>query len=238
MYILVLIIIFIASFIRSLFGFGEALIAVPLLAFAMPVEMAAPIAISVSITISIFLLIHDWRYVHFYSVWRLFISTCFGIPVGIWLLISIPEYVIKTSIAVIIIIFSIFFLFKKSRVEIKKENVAFLFGFLAGILGGVGMNGPPIVAYGILRRWSPQQFRATLHGYFFPTSILLLLGYWKTGLLVPTVCHYYLISLPVIVSAIFIGRTLNKQIDSDIFIICIHSGLIIIGLALLMQAYI
>ena len=71
----VLTILFIASFIRSAFGFGEALIAVPLLAFAMPVEVAAPIAALVSITVAVVAIAQDWRHIHFRSA-----ATCFWLP--------------------------------------------------------------------------------------------------------------------------------------------------------------
>ena len=45
-------VIFIATLIRSAFGFGEALVAVPLLALLIPVEVAAPLAVLVSITVA------------------------------------------------------------------------------------------------------------------------------------------------------------------------------------------
>jgi hypothetical protein len=59
------------------------------------------------------------------------------------------------------------------------------------------MNGPPLVIYGAMRRWSPQHFRATLQGYFLPASVVAMVGYWFAGLWVPAVSHYYLMSLPV-----------------------------------------
>ncbi len=40
-------IVFVATVIRSAFGFGEALVAVPLLALIVPVEVAAPVAVLV-----------------------------------------------------------------------------------------------------------------------------------------------------------------------------------------------
>jgi uncharacterized membrane protein YfcA len=43
---------FVATLVRSAFGFGEALIAVPLLAFVLPVGIAAPVAVLVSITVA------------------------------------------------------------------------------------------------------------------------------------------------------------------------------------------
>lgn len=45
MLIFVMTVIFLATFIRSAFGFGEALVAVPLLALIMPVDVAAPVAV-------------------------------------------------------------------------------------------------------------------------------------------------------------------------------------------------
>ncbi len=46
-------VVFLATLIRLALGFGEALIAVPLLALLMPVEVAAPPAALVSITVAV-----------------------------------------------------------------------------------------------------------------------------------------------------------------------------------------
>jgi len=48
----VLAVIFVATIVRSTFGFGEALVAVPLLALRIPVSVAAPLAVLVSITVA------------------------------------------------------------------------------------------------------------------------------------------------------------------------------------------
>ena len=98
------------------------------------------------------------------------------------------------------------------------------------------MNGPPLVMYGAMRRWSPQHFRATLQGYFLPASLVALAGYWFAGVWVPEVTHYYLISLFVAIPAIWIGRVLNHHLRHDRFIIYVHAGLVCIGMVLLFQA--
>ncbi len=235
---LVMAIIFLATFIRSAFGFGEALVAVPLLALIMPIEIAAPVAVLVSITVALVALAQDWCHVQFRSAGLLFASTCFGIPIGLWLLAAVPETVVKTVLAFVIIVFSVFCLLNKSPVALTSDRLAPVFGFVAGILGGAyGMNGPPLVAFGTLRRWSPQQFRATLQGYFLPASIVVMFGYWAGGLWVSTVTRYYLLALPIIVVAIFAGRAANNRFNSHTFIVCVHCGLIVVGAALLLQAY-
>jgi len=110
-------------------------------------------------------------------------------------------------------------------------------GFCAGVLGGAyGMNGPPLVVYGSMRRWTAQHFRATLQGYFLPASIIGMIGYWIAGLWVPTVTHYFLISLPVTFLAIFLGRLLNHRMHGDNFLKYIYLCLVVIGAILLGQA--
>lgn len=234
----ILAILFVAAFIRSAFGFGEALVAVPLLAFIIPVEVAAPIAVLVSITVSTVVVAQDWRHIHVRSAGWLFVSTLAGVPLGLWLLSAAPGAVVKAVLATVIMVFSAYMLFNRRPVVLKTDKLASLFGFLAGILGGAyGMNGPPLVAYGTLRRWSPQHFRATLQGYFLPASMVIMTGYWLAGFWTQDVTRYYLLSLPLIVAAIVAGRMANRRLSGRIFVIFVHCGLIMAGAALLWQSY-
>lgn len=159
----VLAVIFVATLIRSAFGFGEALVAVPLLALLIPVEVAAPLAVLVSITVAAVIVLEDWHKIHFGSAWRLILSTLFGIPLGLLLLTAVPGPVVKAVLAIVIITFSGYCLARRTPLELRDDRLAWVFGFGAGVLGGAyGMNGPPLVVYGTLRRWPAEQFRATL----------------------------------------------------------------------------
>lgn len=234
----VMIILFFATLVRSAFGFGEAMIAVPLLALFISVEVAAPVAALVSITVAGIIVLQDWHEIHFRSAGWLIFSTLFGIPFGLLLLTKLPEPVVKTVLAIVIISFSVFSLTYKQHRELKDERWTWLFGFSAGVLGGAyGMNGPPLVLYGSLRKWSPGHFRATLQGYFFPASILVMCGYWWAGLWTAEVNRYYLASLPVVILAIVLGRIINRCLSKGRFLILVHLGLIAIGLALLALAF-
>jgi uncharacterized protein len=233
----VVVVIFLATLIRSAFGFGEALVAVPLLALVIPVEVAAPLAVLFSITVAAIIVVQDWHRIHLGSAWRLFLSTLFGIPLGLLLLTAVPEHVVKAVLAVVIGAFSVYCLASGSRFELKSDRLAWLFGFSAGVLGGAyGMNGPPLVVYGTLRRWSPEHFRATLQGYFLPASLVGMAGYWLAGLWVPAVNRYYLWSLPFAVGAIFLGRVANQRMKGRSFIVYVHLGLIGVGMILLIQS--
>jgi uncharacterized membrane protein YfcA len=237
----VLLVIFIATIFRSAFGFGESLVAVPLLAWWLPLNVAVPLSVLVSVTIAGVVVAQDWKKIHFRSAGGLILYTLIGIPLGLLLLTSVDERVVKIVLGVVIIIFSIYLLVGKQLKELKTDNRAWLFGcgLLAGILGGAyGINGPPLVIYGAKRRWSAQHFRATLQGYFLIASMVGVIGYWLTGLLVAAVIHYYLLSLPVLLPAVFIGRVINHRLHGDSFFKYVYFVLLGIGLFLLINAII
>lgn len=226
-----------ATLIRSAFGFGEALVAVPLLALIMPVEVAAPVAALVSITVAGVVLVQDWSEVHVRSAGWLVFPTFLGIPLGLLLLTRVAEPIVKGALACVIIAFSTYSLLGRRQHSLENDRLAWLFGFGAGVLGGAyGMNGPPLVIYGALRGWSPKHFRATLQGYFLPASVVVMCGYWLAGLWTPAVSRYYLVSLPVVLVAIFSGRVINRRIPGPRFLLYVHVGLTAIGAMLLVQA--
>lgn len=235
----ILLVVFFATIIRSTFGFGEALIAVPLLALILPVGIAAPVAVLLSITIAAVVVVQDWQKIHVRSTGWLLAPTILGIPLGIALLTSSHQRLVKAALATVILAFSGYFLIGKRLPELRRDSRPWLLGcgFFAGVLGGAyGMNGPPLVMYGAMRRWSPQHFRATLQGYFLPASMVVMAGYWISGLWVPAVTHYYLLSLPVALPAIFLGRAANHRLRDDAFLKYVHFGLVCVGTVLLIQA--
>jgi uncharacterized membrane protein YfcA len=230
-------VIFVATVIRSAFGFGEALIAVPLLALLMPVEVAAPLAVLLSITVAGVVVIQDWHKIHVRSAGWLIFFTLFGIPCGLLVLTTVAEAIVKALLGIVIIAFSLYCLLSRTQLELKTDRLAWVFGFSAGVLGGAyGMNGPPLVVYGALRRWSPEQFRATLQGYFLPASLVGMVGYWLAGLWVPAVTRYFILSLLPAIAAIFLGRAINQRLDGGRFLRYVHIGLMMVGAVLLVQS--
>jgi uncharacterized membrane protein YfcA len=235
----ILLIVFAATLIRSTFGFGEALIAVPLLALFLPITLATPLAALLSVTIGAVVVLQDWKKIHFRSASWLVGTSLFGIPLGLLLLTSSHPRAIKIVLALTIMAFSLYSLLGKKRVVLHQDSRVWLSlcGFTAGVLGGAyGMNGPPLAVYGAMRRWSAQHFRATLQAYFLPASLLGLIGYWWMGLWVPAVTRDYLLSLPVALPAIFLGRMLNRRIHGGSFVRYVYLGLIAIGALLIVQA--
>lgn len=237
--LLVLAIVFVATVIRSAFGFGEALIAVPLLVLCMPLRVAAPLAVLLSIAIAAMVVAQDWRHVHLRSAAGLLLATVFGIPLGLLVLTNGHQELVKAGLGILIALFAVFSLAARDTLRLKNEHRALLLlsGFLAGILGGAyGMNGPPLVIYGSLRGWSPRHFRATLQAYFLPASILGMIGFWSAGLWTRTVTHEFLLSVPVMLPAVFLGRAINHRFSGAAFLRYVYCGLLLLGGMLFVEA--
>ena len=229
-------IVFIATLTRSTFGFGDAMVGMPLLVMVIPLEAATPLVGLMGITASSTILIRHWRDVHIKSVWPLILYTLVGIPIGILLLKGLYENVMKSILALVIIVFSLYKLFKPKLFTLANDKLARIFGLASGILGGAyNTNGPPVVIYGTLRRWAPEKFRATLQGYFFPTGALIAIGHCIGGLWTKPVLVNYALSLPVVLAAIFLGGRINRRIPKDRFDNYIYIFLVILGVCLLVS---
>jgi len=237
--IYVVLVIFLATLIRSVFGFGEALVAVPLLALWIPVRTAAPLAVSISVMVALIIVIQDWQHVEFRSAGGLLASTIVGIPLGVLLLTYGNRRVVTAGLGLVILAFALHALLRRRVHELQAGNLPWLLGcgFCAGILGGAfGMNGPPLAIYGAMRRWSAHRFRATLQGYFLPASALGSGGYFFAGLWRSEVTRYFLLSVPCALVAILLGGFLNRRLRADAFVRYVYAGLVVVGVVLLLQA--
>jgi len=62
-------------------------------------------------------------------------------------------------------------------------------------------------------------------------------GYGLAGLWGLDVTRYYLLSLPLALLAIFLGRVANRRLNARSFILYVHVGLIVVGIVLLVQSW-
>ena len=57
-----------------------------------------------------------------------------------------------------------------------------------------------------------------LQAYFLPASVIGMVGYWLAGLWVEAVTHYYLVCLPALLPAVWLGRVVNHRLYGDAFL--------------------
>lgn len=231
--ILILLVIFISTLLRSAFGFGNALIAMPLLILLLDLKTATPLVALVGIVTALVMLLREWRQLEIREVLSLLLASLAGIPVGLYLLVSLPENIIKGILGLVLILFGVFNLTGITLPKLKGKWLALPFGFFSGILGGAyNANGPPIVIYGLLRAWNKKKFRVTLQGYFLLTGAVVSAGHGLSGLWSRQVLIYFLISLPVVVLGVLAGGRLAKRFSEEQFNRALNLILVTLGLAM------
>ena len=190
-------------------------------------------------TIAAIILLRNWRVADLNATWRLVLSSCFGIPVGLFLLKDVPEDLMKVFLGIVVILFSLYNLANRHLKIIDLRRVgggsmlAYLFGFVAGVLGAAyNTSGVVITVYATLRDWAPDRFRSTLQSYFVFTGLLILAGHGLAGLWTPEVLKFYVTAVPLILVAIFLGGKLHRFIPQGQFDGYVNVGLLIMGLLL------
>lgn len=231
--LLTAIILFLSTLVRATIGFGDALIAMPLLAMVMGVQTATPLVALVSSTSTLIVLLGHWRRVDLSAAWRLIVSSLVGIPLGLLFLKQVPESAVEVVLGALLVVFGLYNLVAPELPTLRDDKLAYAYGLVAGVLGGAyNTNGPPIVIYGAMRNWPPDEFLATLQCYFLPTGLMILVGHALAGLWTPPVLRLYACMLPVTVLAAFLGSRLNRYIPGDRFSRIIYGFLVVSGMLL------
>ncbi len=223
-------ILFGASLISATFGFGSALFAMPLLTLQLGLNTATPLFGLVGVTLSTIILLRNWQRVELASAWRLIVATLAGIPLGVFLVQHLPGNLITHALGIGLMGFGLYRLANWRIPKLGRPGWAIPFGLVAGVLGGAyNTNGPPVVIYGEMRRWPPDQFRATLQSYFFPTGLGIVLTHGLSGLWTVHIFELYGVSLPGILVAIAIGGWFNTHLPTERFRTLLSVLLIILG---------
>ncbi len=226
-------IIFVSTMVRSTFGFGNALVAMPLLVLVIGVKEATPLIALVGLIVSLIMLFREWREFIWKDTLVLLISSLAGLPLGLLMLTAFPENIVRTILGVILIGFGLYNLLGIQLPVLENPALAVPFGFLAGILGGAyNANGPPVVIYGMMRGWKKEAFRASLQGFFFVSSLMIVAGHVISGLWSGQILKEFLFSLPGVILAIFLGEMIAKKITQENFNRVIYFFIVLMGLAM------
>jgi len=233
------IILFFATFARTTLGFGDALIAMPLLAFVVSLKLAAPIVALASALNAFLILVRDWKSLEFRQAGWLILIALISVPVGAWLLDEADDRFLKGILGLVVIGFSIWSLCSPAIPELKSRGWSIPFGMAAGILGGMyNTAGPPLVIYAALKHWPPKLFRVILQAYFLPSGLLIVAVHAHRGRITDSVLKTFMIILPAIAAGFLAGRKLGHRIPEKQFRYAVNAGLLCLGALLVVSAFI
>jgi uncharacterized membrane protein YfcA len=228
-------ILLVASTMLSALGFGMGMIAMPLLGLLIDVKEATPLIGLLAMVMSVLVIARDWRSVEWRSIRWLAVGRNLGIPLGVYLLASVPQGPIVKALGCLVVLFALYRLLWKGPPPIR-PNVAWGLSasFLSGALGAAfSIGGPPIIAYASLHDWDPPTFRATMHGLGVISGVLTLIGHGVAGLWTPDVVRLFAYGLPAMLLGLLLGRSVNQVLNQAWFHTAVYAVLLILGVLLL-----
>ena len=220
-------IVFGASLIQALFGFGFGLISVPLMIFFVDLPTAVVTATAVS-TVSCAVQWIESRAIKAREIsQRLVLSALLGMPLGLWLLNNIAARPMKAALGVVVL-FGVFLSIKGFDLRRLPVFFDYSMGVLAGVLStSTSTNGPPLVFLLHSRHYSPQDFRAVLNRVFTILNLLTLVTFAVAGKLDQQAVSLAGLAIPVMGVGVWLGTRLRSRINPE------HFRSLVIGLLLM-----
>lgn len=216
-FLCIAVIVFGASIIQALFGFGFGLISVPLMIFFVDLPTAVVTATAVS-TVSCSIQWWESRAVDVRVMsMRLIRSAIIGMPFGLWLLLNIDARLMKAALGVVVLI-GVFLSIKGFDLRQLPRVFDYTMGFISGVLStATSTNGPPLVFLLHARHYSPEDFRAVLNRVFSFLNFLTLVIFFFAGKLTTDAVRLALLAIPVMGCGVFLGTRMRKRINPDHF---------------------
>ena len=230
-----LLIVFLGCFTQSLTGFGVALVTMALLPSLVGLRVATPLVALIGIVLEALMLIRYREMLKFKSISGLVISAVIAIPFGVIYFRRLDEHSALFILGMIIVLYAIYALIGFQLPELPHSAWAWGFGFIGGLLGGAyNTSGPPAVVYGNCHKWSPQEFKSNLSGYFLVGSVMVVATHWAEGNFTPLVWSKFWITLPALLLGFLLGQSLDRWLNPVLFRKIVLVMLIVLGLRLMM----
>lgn len=179
--IVVAVAIYFAAFIQVLSGFGFALLSMPIMTIALPVEKA----VVVSTILGMIATLYQSRLLRADTQWplakRLIVASLCGMPLGLVILNVVSDTALKIALGVAVLVATAL-LAARLNLSQASNHLDHGVGFISGILTtSLSTNGPPLVFGLQARHLDAPAFRATIATVFAVTNVVGLALFVANG---------------------------------------------------------
>ena len=200
---------FLAGFVQGLSGFGSVLLSLPLLVLFLDIREAIPLVNLMGVILTVVLIAQLRAHWEWGRIWPLLAGACPGIPVGVWLLKRMDPAHVQAVLGAVLVAYALYGLLFKLPIGKWSRRWAYLFGFLAGGLGGaISASGPPVIVYTSLQAWTKDQIKVTLQGFFVASGLLIGVFHAAGGLTTRRVILLFLVTIPTLLAGTWAGSLL------------------------------
>lgn len=226
-WIAILCVVFLSGIVKGTTGFGFALFSLPLLVHFIPIKTLIPVITLFNLFSSVQIILRSPGQKINRSILLLSVTGIAGVICGSLVLKFLPDNWLKLLAASILVVLSIMFLtgYRFRIRKIKRGNT--IAGFISGFLGGsTSVSGPPLALFLTSMHLDTDKFRFTFAWYSIITAVVAMFDYIKIGVVYPLTFKLFIVSLPVVVVSIELGKLISTRISKRFF----YTGSIIITL--------
>ena len=226
--------------VRSAAGFGAVLIAMPMLAFVLPISTAVSVTTALTAITSLHQLSRDWRRVAWRDFAIMAAYSAIGIGLGFYFITLLNEQALRDSLGVFLILYSVYALAtaKVSHTVSARWRgpLAAGTGIAGGLLGtlfGAGV-GPIYVVYFNALRLEREIFRVTMSTVVLLGGAARIAGYASFGFYERSSIALIAIGLPLVVVGSWLGDRVIRKLDPQRFSWLVAGLILLSGVALLL----
>jgi uncharacterized protein len=230
--------------VRSAAGFGAVLVAVPMLAFVLPVTTAIAVATALSVVTAVQQVSRDWRKI----VWRQFgiisFYTLIGIGVGFYFLNFFDEHTLRRGLGTFLILYSSYVLWAGETSPVLPTRWHGALGAAAGIVGGFfsavfgGGVGPIYVIYFNVLRTDKDVFRVTMSTIMLVSVSVRITGYASFGFYSRSTLMLLALGLPLVFVGSWLGDRLAQRLNPRTFYSLVGGLVLLSGAALIVKSFV
>lgn len=209
--------VFAAATVYVVAGFGFALLAMPLMTFALPVERAVVVVALLAIFSTSWQAWEHHRAARWPLVRRLLGASIAGMPFGLVLLNVVDDRVLRLVLGIGVLIATAL-LVRDLTLDHVGPPLDIAMGFVSGVANtSIGTNGPPLVFDLQSRRLRPDEFRGTISVVFALGNLVSLTLFAFDGKISSDGIVAAAIALPAWLAGMLLGRRLQPLVPEAQF---------------------
>ena len=230
-FLIILLIVLIASVIRGFNGFGFSATCISGFSFILPAIEIVPIILILEVFISIFMIPYIWSKIDWSFVLKLLIGIAIGSPIGLYLLKYLSPETTHLYVCLIIIFFSTLLMKGYSNKNINNDQAKIFTGIISGTLNGLTtLGGMPVALFLLVTNIHPTVIRGSLAALFFLTDIYAFILSFFGGIVDMTTIYRTIPLIIVLPLGVFIGNKFFIKSKEQLYRKVVFYFLIIISI--------
>ncbi|MPZ47094.1 MAG: TSUP family transporter [Betaproteobacteria bacterium] len=207
--------------VRGSAGFGG--LNAPLLMVVMPAKTIVPALVMLGILSSMAIVVRDYRYIRWRSVWQTLPYGVVGIAAGLWVFKSLDTRFIEKGLGLFIFCYGVYALWRIAHpprpIRIAPAILAAIMGTTSGVVGTMfgALAGIFVAVYLDVLHLPKHEFRATMAGTLMLMGIARTAGYVSVGAVDYEVLITFAVALPLMAIGVVLGHRMHAMLNQQGF---------------------